>query len=334
MRTYGKLNPNDKQANKGNNRANDACEIKLVPKTASSSAVRQSSLAIGNHYQSVVEMDATDLLEGFVWFIEEREAIRLKKEAGEERPWTTDEVLDKTKFTNIFRIDDKVSRFIFEKVEGLSGSLLTYNLLLGRLINRVDILSKVLPAHPTDNLEFLFEGEGVIMNSAAYQICPRMAHPFGRNTIREVIVYDTKNKHEAVHSAITSTSSIEEAVKDGNKAWGGYLSFAMMQVVCDLQHLTNCYDEPSTIRVGQGGKAVIDCLLGIVSDKSDIAENVRAATYDLSGIVAEVNKRVKRPMTAIDVEHAACEYRKYLYRQGKVLSRYSYKPNSMGIQEK
>lgn len=45
-------------------------------------------------------------------FIKEREAIRLKKEAGRPRPWTKDPILGKYRFCNVHREDDRVSRWL------------------------------------------------------------------------------------------------------------------------------------------------------------------------------------------------------------------------------
>ena len=251
--------------------------------------------------------DSGASLEHFKWFIQERESIRLKKEAGEDRPWTDDEILNRTRFTNIFRQHDKVSTFIFDKCKDLEGPVLVYNLLLSRLMNRVDVISKFLPATPEQSLEFLLEGEAILMNSAAYQVSPGMVKIDIYETNRETIVYYPKKVYEAVFNAITSTTDIAEAVELGNKAYGGHIPFTIFQVVLDYHYLTGHYDDNSNIPIGQGAKMVLEFL------------------GDLDHLTTELN------MKNYDVEHAACEYRKYLQRQGKVLSRYSYKENSMGI---
>lgn len=50
-------------------------------------------------------------------FIVERYRIHVRKDIlGESRPWTKDTVLDKYKFTNVFREDDRVSRALIELV--------------------------------------------------------------------------------------------------------------------------------------------------------------------------------------------------------------------------
>lgn len=48
----------------------------------------------------------------FCYWIKERESIRLKKEAGEPKPWTDDEILQKYRFTCPRRMDDKVSQWL------------------------------------------------------------------------------------------------------------------------------------------------------------------------------------------------------------------------------
>lgn len=51
-----------------------------------------------------------------VHWVKERESIRLKKEAGETRPWTLDPILQKYKFTNVHREDDRVSHWVAENL--------------------------------------------------------------------------------------------------------------------------------------------------------------------------------------------------------------------------
>jgi len=45
-------------------------------------------------------------------FIEEREAIRLRREAGSDPPWTTDPILRAWSFRNVCREDDRTTIWI------------------------------------------------------------------------------------------------------------------------------------------------------------------------------------------------------------------------------
>jgi hypothetical protein len=47
-----------------------------------------------------------------LYWIREREAVRLKKESGAPTPWTDDEIIRRYRFCNVRRMDDKVSRWL------------------------------------------------------------------------------------------------------------------------------------------------------------------------------------------------------------------------------
>lgn len=49
-----------------------------------------------------------------VYWIKQRESIRLKKEAGEPKPWTDDVILQSYRFCNVRRMDDKVSKWLMD----------------------------------------------------------------------------------------------------------------------------------------------------------------------------------------------------------------------------
>lgn len=53
----------------------------------------------------------------FLYWIEERHNIFIKKEAGEDRPWTGDPILNEYKFTNPFRENDRVTRELRKRIK-------------------------------------------------------------------------------------------------------------------------------------------------------------------------------------------------------------------------
>jgi hypothetical protein len=57
----------------------------------------------------------TDQVGAFYAFMQEREAIRLRKEAGLPRPWTDDPILSKYKFTNVKRDHDRTTTVLREE---------------------------------------------------------------------------------------------------------------------------------------------------------------------------------------------------------------------------
>lgn len=55
-----------------------------------------------------------DPFQTFVFYLNERERIRQKREAGEPGPWTEDPILNRYKFTNIMRSEDRTTRWLLK----------------------------------------------------------------------------------------------------------------------------------------------------------------------------------------------------------------------------
>ena len=55
----------------------------------------------------------------FLWFLNERNRIQAKKEAGLSRPWSSNRILNETKFTCLDRNDDYGTKSLFSFVEGM-----------------------------------------------------------------------------------------------------------------------------------------------------------------------------------------------------------------------
>lgn len=78
-------------------------------------------------------------------WITEREAIRMKREAGLSPPWTTDPILANYRFCNVRREDDKVTRWLATnwRTPNSTSPNLTAAMVLARLINNPDTLAKI-----------------------------------------------------------------------------------------------------------------------------------------------------------------------------------------------
>lgn len=54
----------------------------------------------------------SDPIDNFVYFVRERERVRICKEAGKPAPWTADPILQQYRFCNMRREDDKVTKWV------------------------------------------------------------------------------------------------------------------------------------------------------------------------------------------------------------------------------
>lgn len=58
------------------------------------------------------DMLNAEKVQEFIAFIQERENVRIRKEGGQPRPWTSDPILNEYKFCNVHREDDKTTRWV------------------------------------------------------------------------------------------------------------------------------------------------------------------------------------------------------------------------------
>ena len=99
-----------------------------------------------NKYKLALEgLVIEDPVKSFFDYCKERENIRVKREAGENFPWSDDIIFQKGRFLNVFREDDKVSRSILKFAEPLKDDLplLIQALFFGRWCNRKDTLEEL-----------------------------------------------------------------------------------------------------------------------------------------------------------------------------------------------
>lgn len=89
-----------------------------------------------------MNVDKFDVL---LHWMREREAVRLKKEAGAERPWTTDPIIAEWRFCNVNRCDDRETKWIFKHIiEAHEASpVLWFNLAIARFVNWSPTLAKL-----------------------------------------------------------------------------------------------------------------------------------------------------------------------------------------------
>lgn len=83
-----------------------------------------------------------------MYWVTEREAIRLKKVGGMPAPWTKDPVLGKYRFCNVRRNDDTVTQWIHEKWLWPNGGTpnLWFAMVVARLVNWPATLGVLTPA--------------------------------------------------------------------------------------------------------------------------------------------------------------------------------------------
>lgn len=75
------------------------------------------------------------------YWISERESIRLRRAANMPPPWTPDPIMAGTRFTNVHREDDKVTKYIRNAHVWSNPGMPVWPVLLARMLNNIPTLS-------------------------------------------------------------------------------------------------------------------------------------------------------------------------------------------------
>lgn len=96
-------------------------------------------------------------LRRLLYWIEEREAIRLRCEAGERKPWSEDNIFQKWGFTNVRREYDRVTRWIAEnwRKPHADDPDVWFAMVVARFVNEPDTLAEIGVPVPWDRERFL-----------------------------------------------------------------------------------------------------------------------------------------------------------------------------------
>lgn len=251
--------------------------------------------------------------------IQERESIKLKRAAGEKKPWTEDKVLQMYRFTNVRRMDDKVSQWLlknwFEPYYNHPNML--YAVLAGRFFNLPDALDTIT--------DLVFSDDGWQPELICERLRKRKA---GNNRIFNnaymVRGNDGVDKVETV-MGFTIQPMVDDPPKvdrdSMEKTWArlspryGMASFMAGQVVADLRWaMEGAWDDKQTWAPAGPGSTRGICWL----HNQDLKRNMPQHEFlrDLKEIRTEAEKVLPTSITErlemMDWQSTLCEFDKYM----------------------
>lgn len=256
-------------------------------------------------------------IERYVYWIKERESIRIKKEVAKvEKPWTDDEILRSYRFCNVVRMDDKVSRWLlkhwYQPHKNHPNMLVACA--LARHFNRPEALKHITefvfndykPAKVKDVMRQLKSQGNTIFNGAY------MVRGIGTADKTEMVVdhvcqplYDNPPK--------LYYNSMQGSVEALLPYWG-FSNFMAGQVVADLRWATtgSWEDRFRWAASGPGSKRGMNRVHGRPT-KCPLGEEQFLAELQrlISQIKPHLPKALAIRMEAIDFQNCLCEYDKY-----------------------
>jgi hypothetical protein len=265
--------------------------------------------------------DAMDVCRLLYW-IKEREAIRIRRANNEPPPWSADPIFNEWSFCNVRREDDRVTRWIAHnwREPHRDDPELWFAMVIARFVNWPDTLAELgypVPWEPERFLNVVHSRKerGEVCFGAAYNIsnggskAPKGEHlvntvfaplwqPLARRRLRP-------REDDTLHSYYGRL-----------KAMNGMGSFMTAQVVADLKYvvpLSNARDFMTFAAPGNGSERGLNRVMGRAVDtrwRND--DTWRAAFHQLrEQIMPELERIGLGDLHAADLQNCLCEMDKY-----------------------
>jgi len=269
--------------------------------------------------------------QGYLYFVYEREVMRVARENNYPGVLTNDPILLKYRFTNIRRRDDRASQWVIKNLitPNSNHEDLWFTLLIARLINwpptlQALITADVIPGGPQDfdaeRFSVVLEKQkalGLKVYGAAYMVYPTMMNPGGvkSESIAKYIIGDAVIRADNIRNAIWfgKSPSVEETVQALAKCFG-VSTFIAGQVAADLTyapgHLGRAVDLYSYAPLGPGSQRGLNLLLGKALHHGWAQPDFNAALIQANELVKDELKITD--LTLHDVQNTMCEYSKYV----------------------
>lgn len=250
-----------------------------------------------------------------VYWIREREEIRLKKESGVSWPWTDDAILKTYKFCNVRRADDRVSRWLitnwYEPYYDHPNMVVAAT--LARQLNNPSSLEEV--GFPTKwdskKVEAVLNDRvkrGLTNFSPAYMITGTLGGTKIQQIVRKVVT------SIAVQRPAINRDSMEESCQ-ALLPYAGFSTFIAGQVVSDLRWgLKGSWTDRMTwAPVGPGSRRGLNVLLGREFN-SPMKQSEFSYHFEglMEGLKEGLPETISSRMEAIDTQNCLCEYYKYV----------------------
>lgn len=277
----------------------------------------------------IEQVKQLDPIGRYIYFIKERESVRVKKKEGKSKPWTNDIRLQQYRFCNCRRMDDKVSTWLYESwyKPFFNQPSMLMNVILARLINKPETLQYVGFQKQWSSYYALtklknYRDTGATVFNGAYIVSTN-----GLSGDKLDVLFTNLIGPIVKNPPKLDTSSMEKSVSKMTEYWG-LSGFLAGQVVADLRWAMKgtWADRNTWASVGPGSRRGMNRLLG-----RDVDAGMNQDTF-ISHLI-EVVKVCKKnlPLSIhgrlemIDWQNICCEYDKserILWGEGKPKQKY------------
>lgn len=253
-----------------------------------------------------------DRLACMLRFVEEREQVRIRKEKGEPRPWTKDEILGTYHFCNVRRADDRVTKWIGEWARHWARRDRWFAYAVARWFNEPDTLAE-LPGYfdattyksilrkMINNRQHVFRGSYIING---FPGIPKYVSVVDR-------VLTTLWQADRETTPVIAPRSLEKT-HENLMRFPGMGSFMAGQIVADWQTFGEMHgkDIYTWAPLGPGSARGIQWVFGLekkLNQTSAIGFMQETREYMLVR-----NQNLISTLTLHDIQNCFCEFSKYV----------------------
>jgi hypothetical protein len=261
-------------------------------------------------------MDTTPLM----FWVEEREAIRVRRASGAPEPWTEDPILGAFRFCNVRREDDRVTRWIAAnwREPHADDPDLWFAMAVARLVNWPDTLDEIgypVPWSPEKFLSVIAarEQRGETRFGSAYNIsnggstAPKHQHLVDK-VFAPLWVRRKQLRPRTDDSLLSFFARLEQMQ--------GLGSFMSAQIVADMKYtlpLRSARDWSTFAASGPGSRRGLNRIMGRPVDAPWKEDNWRSALRRLhESIKPELERIGLGDLHAQDLQNCLCETDKML----------------------
>lgn len=286
----------------------------------------------------------------YLYFIVERMNIFWKRVNGEKAPYTEDEILQNHKFTNVYRVLDKVSQYLVTEIinggEKLAKEDLFWRILVFKHFNKIEtwewfkedfggVTITTTTEQIIESLNRYTEKGGVpysnaFLQTASFMSSERFLSQYGlqkgcRKYEAYLKIFDQYFFDEGNLNNVLAVKSLEELFLEFNKV-PGFAAFLSMQYTTDynLSNLFN-FDENSFISASVGSILGIDITFNF-EGKKNYEDVIRWTHTNLKKLLREYSDGYDMPLnfkplvingepywpTLMDLQNCFCEVSKYV----------------------
>ncbi|MCA8975625.1 MAG: hypothetical protein KDC98_12965 [Planctomycetes bacterium] len=267
-------------------------------------------------------------------WMRERHAIYHRRAAGQPRPWTSDPILQRHRFCNVFRELDKVTVWIRENVREpfAEHEYLWLMLAIARTINHPETLTELVatpgawPFDETFDVELLAAvlqrriDAGLPCYTGAYMIRaendPRQAcyHWTKQQYVARIVIGKLWEVREQIDAQLSWTKRLQDAqrVLTPFRGWGPFMSY---EVVTDLRHTRYLRAATDTMTWASAGPGALRGLNRLQGRPLGSKRSPGDACVAMRALLEQAASNLPPDFPALemrDIEHSLCEVDKYL----------------------